>query len=243
MPPRLHRRATDALNGVGNVIDPTKNVLDLVDAAVMRIDDMAELRAVIADEKIARMEREWIHLEAMASLREQHAREARESEAKRLDAIRDNDRSTLTATTAQSQQSIQALATAATTTAEVLRNNTERVVSPILDRLTSIETTVNRGIGRSAVADPQISELMIEMRKLSTSRDIGTGKSEGMSDSAKLLIGALTIMTALMGAYTFSQKAAATAAPVPPITIVMPATAPGITTTTTQPVPTPLVPR
>jgi len=200
---RRPRRPSDPHTGVGAVVDPTKNVLDLVEAAVMRIDDMAALRSQLQDEQIKRMEREWVHLEAMAALRELHAKEMRDSEAKRLDAIRENDRTTIATTAAAAATQITALATSGAVTAETLRNNTERTVSPILDRLTSIETTVNRGIGRSAVADPQLSELMIEMRKLSTSRDVGAGKSEGFDKSWAIV---LAVVALLWGFYTFANR-------------------------------------
>src|SRR6185503_13930108 len=218
------------------VVDPTQNVKDLTEASIKRIDDMNELRALLADEQIKRMEREWIHLDRMASLREQHAREARESEAKRLDAIRATDVAAVSTTAAQSLAAIQALASTATATAETLRNQvattattianqTDRIVSPIMERLAALEKIVNIGQGRSTVADPQMTDLMNEMRSLARGRATDSGKSEGMSDSGKLLMLLLAVVTALMGIYTFTQRGTTTAAPASQI-IVVPAGAP-----------------
>jgi hypothetical protein len=56
------------------VIDPTKNVLDLVNAETKRQDDLREL--------------EYSHLRQMAKLEAKHAKEMRLAESRRVDAIR-----------------------------------------------------------------------------------------------------------------------------------------------------------
>lgn len=65
----------------GPVVDPTQNVLDLVNAAIERQDDLRD-----ADQKLARAEAE--HLREIADLRAAHATEMRKAEADRIDAIR-----------------------------------------------------------------------------------------------------------------------------------------------------------
>jgi hypothetical protein len=59
------------------VVDPTKNVLQLVEAAVARLNDLRTVEAA--------------HLAEVLALRDQHYRELREAEAKRIDAIRTVD--------------------------------------------------------------------------------------------------------------------------------------------------------
>lgn len=59
------------------VFDPTKNVLQLVEAAVKRLDDLRE-----ADTK---------HVKELMQVRADHANELREAESKRLNAIREVD--------------------------------------------------------------------------------------------------------------------------------------------------------
>jgi hypothetical protein len=68
-----------------------------------------------------------------------------------------------------------------------------------MERLAALEKIVNIGQGRSTVADPQISELMAEMRKLSTSRDQGAGKQEGISMIGALIMGGVGLIGGLLG--------------------------------------------
>jgi hypothetical protein len=56
------------------VIDPTQNVLQLVEAAITRQDDLREAEAK--------------HIRELDAMRDAHAKELRESESARLDAIR-----------------------------------------------------------------------------------------------------------------------------------------------------------
>jgi cobalamin biosynthesis Mg chelatase CobN len=86
-----------AIDRHGNpVIDPTKNVLDLVAAAIQRQDDLRGLESA--------------HIREVLDLRGQHTREMREAEAERLDAIRAND-------AAAAQRTADVLATQVTTLA------------------------------------------------------------------------------------------------------------------------------
>ena len=79
-PHRSRNPVTRGLGGLGvdafggPVIDPTANVLALVDAAVQRQDD---LRAAEKD-----------HVREIISLNAEHAKDLREAESKRIDAIR-----------------------------------------------------------------------------------------------------------------------------------------------------------
>lgn len=78
--------------GGGPTVDPTKNVLDLVQAAVRRIDDLMEARGSLIDAKIQRLDDlqsgEARHIHEMASMRTNYEAELREKETERLDAIR-----------------------------------------------------------------------------------------------------------------------------------------------------------
>src|SRR5579864_2365618 len=87
----------------GGVIDPTENVKALMEASIRSLTDRQNLLAALADEKIRSQE-------ALASNREAHAKELRESEAKRLDAIRATDVAAVGTTAAQSLAAIQELA-------------------------------------------------------------------------------------------------------------------------------------
>jgi uncharacterized protein YkuJ len=67
------------------VVDPTINVTNQLDAAVKRLDDLREASERRQDGNI---EAEGRHVRELSALRESHARELREKEAERIDAIR-----------------------------------------------------------------------------------------------------------------------------------------------------------
>jgi len=91
----------------GPVIDPTKNVLDLVTAAVKRLDD---LRALDHD-----------HIRQLAQMRADHDRELREAEAKRIDAIRAVDVAAVQRSAEVSADQAAALAAQVAASAEAMR--------------------------------------------------------------------------------------------------------------------------
>jgi hypothetical protein len=175
----------------------------LSEALSDRQDDLRELNNKYLDARLT-------HVEQMASLRAEHDKQMRESEAKRLDAIRATDVAAVSTTAAQSLAQIQTLATTAQVTAETLRtqqataattiaNQTDRVVSPIQERLTAIERTINISQGRSALSDPAMAELVVEMRKLTAGSSESQGKQAGISLSAAVIMGIVTAISAAAG--------------------------------------------
>jgi ribosomal protein L18 len=105
--------ATDA--GNNPVVDPTKNVLDLVEAAVERLDDLRE--------------KESEHLRELIVLRANHNREMRDAESGRINAIRQVDVQAVqqAATVASTQAST--LAAQVASSAEALRNQVAAAAS------------------------------------------------------------------------------------------------------------------
>lgn len=63
------------------MIDPTRNVLDLVGAAIARQDDLSELRTEMAT-------KETLHVRELMQLRAEHVDKMQTKEGERLDAIR-----------------------------------------------------------------------------------------------------------------------------------------------------------
>jgi hypothetical protein len=90
------------------VIDPTKNVLDLVAAAIQRQDDLREA--------------ESRHIREIAGLRAEYAAELREAESARIDAIRSVDVSAVQQAAEVQATQASTLATQVATSAETLRN-------------------------------------------------------------------------------------------------------------------------
>jgi len=169
----------------GPTVDPTQNVLDLVDAAVTRLDDIAVLRSELADAKAKR-------IEDLSEQRERHAKEIRQLESDRLKEVRLVDQLNATQLAQQIRDAVDTLATTASATAEALRNQqtatatavaaqSERVVSPIIDRLAALERASYTGQGRQAIADPQMERLATLVEKLSTTQTETTGKSAGLN--------------------------------------------------------------
>jgi hypothetical protein len=96
-----------ARNGVGPVVDPTQNVLDLVRAAIDRQDDLRD----ITDRG----------LRDMIAMNAAHASELRDAEAKRIDAIRAVDVGAVNRAAEVSAQQAMTLAAKVAQSAETLR--------------------------------------------------------------------------------------------------------------------------
>jgi hypothetical protein len=100
------------------VIDPTQNVLDLVEAAIRRQDDLRD-----SDRRLAEVERQ--HAKEIADLRAVHARELREQEAERINAIRTVDVNAVQRAAEVSAAQAQTLAAQVTQSAEALRTQVQ----------------------------------------------------------------------------------------------------------------------
>ena len=116
--------ATDRKNDP--VIDPTANVLNLVEAAIRRMDDLLQAGLRRQDDlrnKESDHLREIVGLRAdMAGLRAAHARELREAEAARIDAIRAVDVGQVQRAAEVQADQATALASQVALSAETLRN-------------------------------------------------------------------------------------------------------------------------
>jgi len=225
--------------------DPSPNVLQLTEAAIRRVDDMADLRARMADEQFKRIEAGLGHTKDFADLRAAHNTEIRRMESDRVDKIRSVDVANAAATAAQLLSAVTTLATTAQATAETLRNQvaataaavasqTERVVNPIIERLALLEKSSNFGQGRAELANPALQDLVAEMKKISAGAEKSTGKTEGASDTVKLaaLVVAMFVGLIAIGTFVFVTQRSGTVAPAPQI-IYVPAPAAGVPLPTT----------
>jgi hypothetical protein len=210
--------------------DPSANVNALNEATNKRQDDLRaasgkrqdDLRG--ASEKLTRAELR--HVVAMAKLRAEHAKEMRHSEAERLNSIRLVDVAYSKTEAERALQAIQALAATTTANAENIRSamqataatlakqtsdaasavakQTADSLTEITNRIGSLEKTSYLGAGKQAVVDPQLLELMTEMKKLSQVRDEGTGKGTGVNWIGALIVGgAVVLFGALTTALSF----------------------------------------
>jgi len=109
--------ATDSSGGP--VVDPTKNVIDLNEASVKRLDDLRTMESYygkqVADLRTKRTD-------DLAELRGKHYRELRVSEAGRIDAILISIAETAQLTSAAAETRATTLANQVTNSADTLRN-------------------------------------------------------------------------------------------------------------------------
>lgn len=198
----------------GPTVDPTKNVLDLVEASIKRIDDMAVLTGLLVEarlkvvEETAKLRAE--HNAEIDRLRAEHQSVQDDKESRRLDSVRQVDQMAVRNESDRSALAITALASSAAVTAETLRSavNTsaanlatqlDRTVSAITERIASLEKSSYQGIGRAGVADPAADRLQALVEALARAQSQGTGKSEGISSSWVVLVGVAGLILTLLG--------------------------------------------
>lgn len=99
------------------VIDPTKNVLDLVRAETKRQDDLREMSSA--------------HLTEIANLRAEYDEKLRRAESARLDAIRSVSDANVQRAAEVAAEAVQTLATQVPITAEAVRTTLAQTVAPI----------------------------------------------------------------------------------------------------------------
>lgn len=187
-------------------VDPTANVLSLVEAAVKRLDDL----------RLAEM----VRVDQLAALRAEHAKELASAESKRIDAIRAVDVNAVAVASERATQQASVLATQVTasadalralvaTTAQTMATASEKFTAQLTERLALIERAQYEGKGRQGVTDPQIAALLDEMKNLRESRATNTGKSEGIGASWGVLLGGVGLLSSLIAIFLFfSQRTA-----------------------------------
>jgi len=85
-------------------------------------------------------------------------------------------------------------------TAKSLATQMEATFGRLADRVATLERGQYEGAGQAGVRDPQLAALMAEVAALRLEQTKETGQSAGLSLGVKILIGALTLMTTLLGA-------------------------------------------
>lgn len=198
------------------VVDPTKNVLDLVTALEKRLDDIDKLNNKRADDKFKSVQ-QVIDLEAkitdmhalynadFTKLRAEYQMQLDQKESNRIDAIRKVDQEAVRNESDRSQQAVNTLAAAQAATAETLRSavNTtatniatqlDRTTSAIVERISALEKVQYTGQGRAGVADPQVEALRADVARLSSVQLQGTGKAQGFESSWGILVAAISVI-------------------------------------------------
>jgi len=133
------------------IIDPTANVILLVEAAVKRLDDLRAAEMVRVDERLK------IHTD--------YTHQLAEAEAKRIDAIRSVDVNAVSVASERATQqaavlanqvaaSADALRALVATTATTMAEQSRQLSSQLTDRLTQLERAQYEGKGRSGLSAP-----------------------------------------------------------------------------------------
>lgn len=115
------------------VVDPTQNVLDLVEAAVQRLDDLREAEAA--------------HQREVSRLHAEHARELRLIEKDRLDAIRAVDVGAVQRAAEVQATQAGALAAQVVATADAFRVSLAAALEPIQKDIRDLRDAQSRTVG------------------------------------------------------------------------------------------------
>lgn len=166
-----------AVDAGGNpVIDPTKNVRDLVDASERRLDDLRE-----SAERLSNVKHD--HAKELIDMNASHARELREAETKRLDAIRAVDTAAAAALASQVSTSASTLRDLVATTAAAAATAAAGIYNPLAERIASLERTSYEGSGKATVADPVMARMIAAVEALRTNMAEGVGQKDSRDDS------------------------------------------------------------
>lgn len=188
-----------AKDAAGNVVyDPSKNVLDLVSAALRLVDAKLEHQSEVVTLRAE-------HNAEIGRLRADHAKELRQAESSRLDAIRQVDVlgiQTLAQTTKDTAEAIRLTVEAK---AEAMASQTAALMAGVNDRLSVLERSNYEGKGKEAVSDPMMVELLQEVKSLRLSQAAGTGRSGGLQMGWGVVIQVVSLVGALLAIY-FSLK-------------------------------------
>jgi uncharacterized protein (DUF885 family) len=196
--------------------DPTANVLMLFEnfAGKTETARLADIRRV-DDLRNAETQR----VNEILSLRGQHAKELGEKEANRLDSIRQVDVLNQAAAAKSALDAIQALALTTNVNADNIRNalnatatlmakqttdlaaaiatQTAATAEALSQRIAALEKASAEGIGKGRVIDPQLDELLREMKSVNIARSMGQGESKGRSDIVGWIIGGVMFVIAV----------------------------------------------
>lgn len=188
----------------GPAIDPTENVVALVESE-------ARAAAALREADIKFNDRQHCHLKEVTTLLSKNAETLRVSDLDRLDKTRQVDVLAAAASAATLATAVQTLATTSDRNAETLRTQlnadraalakqmadaavqiqigTDNAFKDVNARIAELQKSQYQGAGKSSVADPIMSEFMIEMKKMASAVQERRGH-ESVSDPA--LTAALT---------------------------------------------------
>jgi hypothetical protein len=199
----------------GPVIDPSKNVLDLVRAEAQRQNDLRAASELLARERQDFVRREmevrqdFVRREMeiredfrkrIAVLRAEHQEKDLASEARRTDALRELDRSEVRTSNDRHQAAVDTLAKTTAAMAETLR--------------TSDENTAKNLAAQAEVIRRELDSRITAVERVQAA---GAGRGEGSKSNLALIssILAIILMLITLGTFVFVTMRAPVPAPAP----------------------------
>lgn len=226
----------------GPAIDPTPNVLDLVEAANKRQDDLREASCRWVATRCESLEKlsdlRAAHNREISDIRSSHSREMRRAEAERLNSIRQVDVTAVKTEADRALAAIQTLAATTATNAENLRNalnatattianQTASTVSALSERIAALEKSSYEGKGKQFYSDPILEQLTATMNSLKQSRDTVEGRTGGVNAVWVAIAGVVAafgiLVTIVVSLFAFRTTTPASVAVQPPQVIYAPA--------------------
>jgi hypothetical protein len=192
----------------GQVIDPTKNVEDLVKAGEAR---QAELRASdqrYLDSQLANLEKQQNFAREANTRLNNFARESGEKLEAALRAAETTRVNELAATRKEYEDTIRdMLAKSVETTSTLVSNQLLQIQATFDKRVSTLEAFQFTQAGRSSVADPALSAALAEMaasiQGLTRSSTKTDTRREGMANVGSWIIGAAIVISSMMALATF----------------------------------------
>jgi len=189
------------------VVDPTANVLSLVQAAVERLNDMRDAENRRQDDL---REAESRRINEQSFLRAEYQEKLTLAESKRIDAIRAVDvgavaiaseRAAQQATVLASQVagSAETLRALVATTAQTVAASLAAVSGQLIERISALEKSSYVGSGRQAISDPMLSELVAEMRSLRENGKSNAGMRTGSASMWGYIVGGIGAILGMAG--------------------------------------------
>lgn len=182
-----------------HIIDPTKNVLELVAGEVKRLDD---IRAI----NIRWFESEIRHTKELIELRAAHAQEIQRIETERLASIRQVDVIHQSSSGDRQQAAILSLERIVDSTAKTLATQNTNMMTVVEARLAALERSSYEGKGKQTVVDPMMEKIISRMESLIDSRSSSTGRSGGLQSGWSWIIGAVGLIAGLIGIFAALTK-------------------------------------
>jgi hypothetical protein len=194
-PPNMWNRRGGDGGGNGQTIDPTKNVLDLVEAAIRRQDD---LRAAEAKLQTSLREAETKFNAFMRETDVHRINDLREADVRRLNELRDAETRRINELATQKQifdlELARVIRAGLDASTLLLATQLKEVKTDASDRMAKLEQFANEQRGRASATDPAYTKIVEEVRSLIVSRSDLAGKSTGQGEVVAWIVGGLGLL-------------------------------------------------